>query len=132
MPSACTSLFSSTPISCLCASSLLSCSSAPLDGSGAARTVNEQLQPYAFVVSEGDSRLRAYPQNYASMRLNCDTLGANAWEGADCGNKMTANTLRYKHFCRPPKPQEIQKEIRTRTFMRRWMDDSTNIVKTLG
>ena len=31
-------------------------------------------------------------------------------ECADCGKKMNANTLRYKHVCKPPKSDEIQKE----------------------
>ena len=31
-------------------------------------------------------------------------------ECADCGKKMNANTLRYKHMCKPPKSDEIQKE----------------------
>ena len=31
-------------------------------------------------------------------------------ECADCGKTMNANTLRYKHVCKPPKSTEIQKE----------------------
>ena len=31
-------------------------------------------------------------------------------ECADCGKTMSANTLRYKHVCKPPKSEEIQKE----------------------
>ena len=31
-------------------------------------------------------------------------------ECADCGKTMSANTLRYKHVCKPPKSDEIQKE----------------------
>ena len=31
-------------------------------------------------------------------------------ECADCGKKMNANTLRYKHVCTPPTGDEIQKE----------------------
>ena len=31
-------------------------------------------------------------------------------ECADCGKKMNANTLRYKHVCKPPKSDDIQKE----------------------
>ena len=31
-------------------------------------------------------------------------------ECADCGKTMSANTLRYKHVCKPPKSTEIQKE----------------------
>ena len=31
-------------------------------------------------------------------------------ECADCGKTMTANALRYKHVCKPPKSEEIQRE----------------------
>ena len=31
-------------------------------------------------------------------------------ECADCGKFMSANNLRYKHKCKPPKSEEIQKE----------------------
>ena len=31
-------------------------------------------------------------------------------ECAGCGKQMNANTLRYKHVCKPPKGDEIQKE----------------------
>ena len=31
-------------------------------------------------------------------------------ECADCGKTMSANTLRYKHVCKLPKSDEIQKE----------------------
>lgn len=31
-------------------------------------------------------------------------------ECQDCGKTMNANTLRYRHTCKPPKSQEIQKE----------------------
>ena len=31
-------------------------------------------------------------------------------ECADCGKMMTANSLRYKHVCKVPKSDEIQKE----------------------
>ena len=31
-------------------------------------------------------------------------------ECADCGKRMNANTLRYKHVCKPPTSDEIQKE----------------------
>ena len=47
-------------------------------------------------------------------------------ECQDCGKVMTANTLRYKHTCKPEKSKEIQKEAPRKRETKRLAEPPTS------
>ena len=62
----------------------------------------EEVKPEEPVVPKTKAKAKA---KEAAKPAKLDKV-----ECADCGKTMTANALRYKHVCKPPKSEEIQRE----------------------
>ena len=69
----------------------------------------EPPQAKPKVKPKAKSKARPEPEEESKPRVAKPAKNDKV-ECADCGKKMNANTLRYKHVCKPPKSDEIQKE----------------------